>query len=362
MTTIYAAAARRINPKLALALLMGMTAVGLGGCESNSSLFNGGFGSSIFGNNAEQPVAEAPPPPTSPQQQLAKISLAPIIGAPENVARQIQQDFVNSAQTQRVAVAASKDERVDYTLRGYLVAAKEKRNTKVSYIWDVTDPTGKRVNRVTGEEVLPGHGSKDPWAAVTPEVSQSLATKAATSFVAWLSANNGQAPVAAAPPTAPASADAPVATSTQATKQRQATASIPSPKPVATPAAVERPTQLVAVVPQVVGAPGDGSQSLSEAIRQELQSKGISLANAPSASTYRVEGTVKVGEAKDGKQPIVIEWNVKDPKGKKLGTVSQRNEIPAGSLDGEWGSTAQQAAGAAVQGIVKLLPQKTASY
>lgn len=363
MTTIYAAAARRINPRLALAVLLGATAMGLGGCESNSSLLSGNFGSSIFGSNEQQPAAETPAAPPAAQQQLAKIALAPIIGAPENVARQIQQDFVNSAQTQRVAVAANKDERVDYTLRGYLVAAKEKRNTKVSYIWDVTDPTGKRVNRVTGEEVLPGHGSKDPWAAVTPEVSQSLASKAATSFVAWLAANNVQTPVAAvAPPVAPPAAPAPpVASSTQATKQRQATASIPPPKPAATPVAEQRPTQLVALVPQVVGAPGDGSKSLSDAIRQELQSQGIGLANAPSASTYRVEGTVKVGNAKDGKQPIVIEWHVKDPKGKKLGTVSQRNEIPAGSLDGEWGSTAQQAAGAAVQGIVKLLPQKTAS-
>ncbi len=98
--------------------------------------------------------------------------------------------------------------------------------------------------------------------------------------------------------------------------------------------------------------------SRSEAIRQELQGRGVGLVDVASANTYRVEGIVKLGEAKDGKQPILIEWQVKDPKGKKLGTVSQRNENPGGSLDGEWGATAQQAAGAAVQGIVKLLPQK----
>ena len=39
-------------------------------------------------------------------------------------------------------------------LRGYIVAARDKTSTKVSYIWDVTDPTGKRVNRITGEEVV----------------------------------------------------------------------------------------------------------------------------------------------------------------------------------------------------------------
>jgi hypothetical protein len=96
---------------------------------------------------------------------------------------------------------------------------------------------------------------------------------------------------------------------------------------------------------------------LASALQRELSGKGITV-GAKSASAYRVEGTVTLGAAKEGKQPIQIEWLVRDPQGKKLGTVSQRNEIPEGSLDGPWGKTAEQAAGAAAQGILKLLPQK----
>jgi hypothetical protein len=70
-----------------------------------------------------------------------------------------------------------------------------------------------------------------------------------------------------------------------------------------------------------------------------------------------VEGKVVMGQGKDGKQPIQIDWNVIDPAGKKLGTVSQKNEVPQGSLDGAWGKTADAAAAAAAQGILKLLPQ-----
>ena len=66
-----------------------------------------------------------------------------------------------------------------------------------------------------------------------------------------------------------------------------------------------------------------------------------------------------MGVGKDGKQPITIDWSVTDPSGKKLGTVSQKNEVPQGSLDGAWGKTADAAAAAAAQGIVKLLPQPT---
>ena len=63
-----------------------------------------------------------------------------------------------------------------------------------------------------------------------------------------------------------------------------------------------------------------------------------------------------MGAGKDGKQPIQIDWSVRDPAGKKLGTVSQKNEIPQGSLDGSWGKTAD-AARRGCQGIIKLLPQ-----
>ena len=107
----------------------------------------------------------------------------------------------------------------------------------------------------------------------------------------------------------------------------------------------------------MTGAPGDGSKSLAAAIQRELSGKGIAVSERAKPGAYRVEGSVVVGQAEGGKQPIQIEWLVRDPQGKKLGTVSQKNEIAEGSLDGPWGKVADQAAGAAVQGIVKLLPQ-----
>jgi hypothetical protein len=111
-----------------------------------------------------------------------------------------------------------------------------------------------------------------------------------------------------------------------------------------------------ALVPAVSGAPGDGGTSLTSAIKRELQAKGVALAERAGANAYKVEGAVTLGEPREGKQAIQIEWVVKDPQGKRLGTVSQKNDIPEGSLDGAWGRTADQAAGAAVQGIFKLLP------
>jgi hypothetical protein len=106
----------------------------------------------------------------------------------------------------------------------------------------------------------------------------------------------------------------------------------------------------------VTGAPGDGSQTLAAALQKELTKNGVAMTDGAAGPAYRVEGKVTVGAANGGKQPIEISWNVKDPQGKKLGTVTQKNEIDQGSLDGAWGKTADAAAAAAAQGILKLLP------
>ncbi|MBS0243926.1 MAG: hypothetical protein JSS20_17265, partial [Proteobacteria bacterium] len=110
-------------------------------------------------------------------------------------------------------------------------------------------------------------------------------------------------------------------------------------------------------MPIVSGAPGDGNTALAVALQRELTRLGMPL---DGTSGYRVDGNVAVGEVKEGKQAIQIDWKVKDAKGNSVGTVTQKNSIPQGSLDGQWGKTADAAAAAAAQGIVKLLPQKAA--
>jgi hypothetical protein len=164
-----------------------MAGLGLGGCETEARSVVVRFEQCT---QVAEPIAPAKPVETQPP--LAKVAVAPIIGAPDGIAKQIQEEFSGAVGRQRVSVSATKDERVDYTLRGYIVAAKDKNGTKVSYIWDVTDASGKRVNRITGEEIVSVHSSKDPWAAITPSVAQSVAGKAANSFVSWVSNQGSQ--------------------------------------------------------------------------------------------------------------------------------------------------------------------------
>jgi hypothetical protein len=352
VTYFDAASARRGIRRYAAAAVIIFSSAGLAGCETGGSILGGSVASNETPVQAQAAVTAAP---------VAKIALAPVIGAPDPVSKQLVSQLTSAMEKQRVVIAPDRDAKADYMLRGYIVAARDKSNTKVSYIWDVTDPTGKRVNRVTGEEVVASTNPKDPWASVSGAVTQNIADKTAAQLGAWLPNQKGAA-IASGGSSAPAAVGGPT-TSQVSTQSSGDGAAAEKPQRAAVSstatASIARSGDL-AVVPSVTGAPGDGNSALASALQGELTRQGVAVTEQ-AASAYRVEGKVIVGSAKEGKQAIQIDWRVKDPQGKALGTVSQKNEIPEGSLDGSWGKTADAAAAAAAQGIVKLLPQQRAS-
>ncbi len=130
-----------------------------------------------------------------------------MIGPPENVSKELQAQLIADIERQNIRVAKSPGEQAEYTLRGYVVSSLEKKGAeaKISYIWDVTDGSGKGVHRVSGEETAPAGKSQDPWAAVTPPVVEAIATKTVSSLATWLpphsavSEQRARAPVSCRP-------------------------------------------------------------------------------------------------------------------------------------------------------------------
>lgn len=262
------------------------------------------------------------------------IAVAPIIGTTPQVAGELNEALI-AAGKDRGLTFVPEGSKANYTLRGYLVASSERQGSKISYIWDVTDTGGTRVARVSGDEIVPKRSGSDPWSGVDSATIRSIAGKTASQIAASMSHGGSASAVASAPDSAPA----PPAPATAST------ASLPSPQ-----------TAGVLVQP-VSGAPGDGQRSLTTALKKKLYAGGIKLANGPAVNVYTVKGSVSLADASGGKQNIRIDWQVLDPNGRKLGTVSQQNTIPKGSLNGPWGAIADAAAGAAADGIIKLLPK-----
>lgn len=267
-----------------------------------------------------------------------KIAVAPIIGAPESVTKELTQALIVAGNDRNLTLMPG-TEGANYTLRGYLLAAPERQGSKISYIWDVTDAEGTRVTRVSGEEIASRGTSSNPWRGVDDKVIRSIANNTTSQLAADLPGGRSAS--------SPSVAAAPAASTTAAATTAAAAKPAPAPKPSGV------------VVAPVSGAPGDGGRSLATALKKKLYADGVKLVNGTSGNVYTVKGIVKLTDAGGGKEKIQIDWRVLDPNGKRLGTVSQQNTIPKGSLNGPWGAIADAAAGAAADGIVKLLPKSS---
>jgi hypothetical protein len=266
-----------------------------------------------------------------------RMDLAPIVGAPPNIAKQFAQELAAAGSDNKLTITPD-GTGSPYTLKGYLVATSERKGAKISYILDITDTKGQRVGRVSGEQLIARRSGADPWSGVDSVALHSLAVMIAPQIAASMSSGGSPPPAASEPSPRPApSASAP-----------ETAAAAPAARPKG---------PVTTIVAPVSGAPGDGTKSLTAAIKKRLYAKGVKLATVQTGNTYTVKGIVSVTDGSGGKQSIRIDWQVLDPNGKRVGTVSQQNNIPKGSLDGPWGAVADAAAGAAADGIVKLLPK-----
>jgi hypothetical protein len=335
VTTIGTAAAKSKFTRKSWLVLALAAATGLAGCETSSSLFGS--------NNSPAASTAIAPPPAAPA--TSKVAIAPIFGPPEAVSKSLTMQLADATERQKIAVAKAPTEAVSYTLRGYFVApAKDKGGSKLSYIWDVTDPTGKRVNRITGEEALAPVAGNDPWAAVTPQIMKAIAEKTAASLATWLPTQTPGGPAVAGAPGAATPAVA------QGTLPAPTTAALQTGGP--TTGSITG--ALLSTAPRVTGAPGDGNASLAAAMRRELEEKGIQVSDI-GQNVYRVGADVKIKPPKDGMQAISINWTINDPKGVEVAKITQNNEVPAGFLDKSWGASAEDAAKAASVQIKQVI-------
>jgi hypothetical protein len=278
-----------------------------------------------------------------------KIAIAPIIGTTPEIAAQMTDALVVAGKERKLTLLPSGG-KATYTLRGYLIASSEKQSTKISYIWDVTDAQGGRVARVSGDEIIAKRAGSDPWSVVDAAAIRSIAGKTTSQIAASMPRGRSSTPVVAA-------ASSSGSSNTSAISPPAATTTTTAAATAASPSRATAPKAAGVLVQPVTGAPGDGQRSLTIALKKRLYAGGVKLANGTAVNVYMVKGIVKLSDASGGKQSIRIDWQVLDPAGKKLGTVSQQNTIPRGSLNGPWGAIADAAAGAAADGIIKLLPK-----
>lgn len=164
-----------------------LTATGIAGCGSNSSLLDG----DLLGTTS---IAE----PQQIKQAVGKpvsriVAYRSPLGPPENVGGELTRQLNDAASDQGIALVIDPAVKADLTLRGYVTAMRKGPSVNISYLWDVLDSNGKRVTRLSGEETLKDDvNGREPWDAVTPVVSRMIAQKTINQLGKWVNSSGSQ--------------------------------------------------------------------------------------------------------------------------------------------------------------------------
>jgi hypothetical protein len=108
------------------------------------------------------------------------------------------------------------------------------------------------------------------------------------------------------------------------------------------------------LIKPVHGAPSNGNEALTAALKSALRDRDLTISEDPRQAGFVIDGEVDTGQPVNGRQYVRIIWRVNTVTGEEVGKAVQENTVVAGSLDGEWGHVAEAVSHAAVRGIKDL--------
>lgn len=120
----------------------------------------------------------------------ARIQFAPIVGTSVEAATALSERLSLRARERGMRLTGSGDTTTTHVLKGYFTPLTEGKQTTVIFVWDVYDPAGNRVHRISGQQKTVSSGGEG-WAGVTPDTMQLIADATIEQFAQWISAAPG---------------------------------------------------------------------------------------------------------------------------------------------------------------------------
>jgi len=123
------------------------------------------------------------------QPRGATVAFDSVDGLPRNQFQKLVQDLNDEAQTRRLAVMSREQSGAAYRVRGYLAIKVSRRQTTVSWVWDVFDREETRALRISGEETVKVR-HRDAWAAADDAMLKRIAQASMDQLAAFLTSTD----------------------------------------------------------------------------------------------------------------------------------------------------------------------------
>lgn len=115
----------------------------------------------------------------------ARFAFVPITGVPAELLQPLNTALRKHAAARHVTIVPEGDPSATFVVKGYLSAIGDSRSTLLVYVWDVFDLSGRRLRRVSGQEI--GKGAiTDPWTGISRESVETAAKSTVDELAAWI--------------------------------------------------------------------------------------------------------------------------------------------------------------------------------
>ena len=136
------------------------------------------------GSAGVQPV-EVSPARTASIGTRARIQFAPIVGTSVEAATALSERLASRARERGIRLTRATDTTTTHVLKGYFTPLTEGKQTTVIFVWDVYDPSGNRVHRISGQQKA-GTSSREGWQAVPDAAMTTIAEATIDQLATWL--------------------------------------------------------------------------------------------------------------------------------------------------------------------------------
>ena len=167
----------------------------LAGCKGTESTLDLGGSKPVAAVSPDIASPATPKAPASPAAQTAALSgtrmqFAPMIGAPVTQVTALSRELTLRAKAKNLAIFPASEKNVTHILKGYFSLLNENRKLTVLYVFDVIDPSGNRLHRISGQESTGAASANTSWESVPDSLMTQIADRAMDQFAAWR-ANTG---------------------------------------------------------------------------------------------------------------------------------------------------------------------------
>ncbi|MET3794177.1 hypothetical protein [Aquamicrobium terrae] len=141
-------------------------------------------------DNAASSSAAAVQPPARPGR--IRLQVAPIVGTSVEAAGPLLEELQQRARQRGVTLAGSSDQSATHVLKGYFSVLNEDGAATVIYVWDVYDPAGSRLHRISGQQKATAVNGAEGWPGVGPDTLKAIADTTMDQLSTWFDSAPGQ--------------------------------------------------------------------------------------------------------------------------------------------------------------------------